>query len=119
MPDGTAAGGTDNQSSQAFSLHLLPEAWEGGIFVLLPDFSLTYNVSRPDATLVLKAGPSFPVAFGEGFAATVGLQAGAAVIGRIGPRTGLLIDVTPRFFFGGDGGGALVTIGIGLVVLPR
>lgn len=140
LPGGTAAGATvgvltgvfttpvaslhviglkANRSSQAFSLHLLPEAWGGGIFVFLPDFSLTYNVSRPDATLVLKAGPSVPLAIGQGFALTFGIQAGAAVVGRIGARAGLLVDVTPHFFFGGDEVGALVTIGFGLVALPK
>ncbi|MBI4419688.1 MAG: hypothetical protein HY560_02600, partial [Gemmatimonadetes bacterium] len=99
----------------AFSVAVPPRGFAYGL-VLGPDLGIAYNVSLPGATLLLKGGGSAVVGIGDGGGgAFPGLHFGAALVARTGARTGLLLDVTEHIYLGVP----VLSIGVGLVALPR
>ena len=82
------------------------------------DVGVAYNASLPGSTVFLKAGVSAAVKGGsDGPYTYLGAHVGAALLARIGERTGLLLDLTGHVY--PSGGAAFWTIGIGLASLPR
>lgn len=142
LPDGIAIGGSmDRFIEDGFGLttlsfrlsdlrrnsvgtevgvSLFPQALVAGGVIVAPDLGAAYNISLPNATLLLKAGGSGIVGLGPGLLAGIpGLHLGAGLIVRAGPRAGVRFDVI-RHFYRYDGRTAPVwSVSFGLTKLPR
>jgi hypothetical protein len=110
-----------NRFSREVSLGVLPEGLREGVLVLLLDAGPVYNAALPNTTVLLKGGVSMVgIMSGGGGGAALGLHLGIGGITRIGPTTGLRLDLSQRFFgLPGDLSVGVLGAGIGLTRLPR
>ena len=142
LPDGDAVGGSmdrlidegfestlmsfrlsqlrQNSVGTEIGVSLFPEALVAGGLILAPDIGPAYNISLPDATVLLKAGGSAIVGLGQGLVAAVpGWHLGAGLIVRAGPRAGVRFDVIRRFYRNEGRTEGMWSLGFGLTYLPR
>jgi hypothetical protein len=102
-----------------FSIGTLPEGFFESLFIALAHFDLTVPVAVGTRSWLLpRAGVSAIVAAGElifdepGFGAAPGFNIGVGLLGRMGERNGLRLDLTHMLLIGDDDVGVTaVTIG--------
>lgn len=142
LPDGAALGGSmdrfiddgfetttlsfrlsqlrQNSVGTEIGLSLFPEALVAGGLIVAPDLGAAYNISLPEATVLLKAGGSGIVGLGPGVAIGIpGLHLGAGLILRAGPRAGVRFDVIRHFYRHDGRTSGMWSLSFGLTKLPR
>jgi uncharacterized membrane protein YdjX (TVP38/TMEM64 family) len=142
LPDGVALGGSmdrfiddgfevttlsfrlselrQNSVGTEFGVSLFPDALVAGGLIMAPDLGPAYNISLPNATVLLKAGGSAIVGLGQGLAVAIpGLHLGAGLILRAGPRAGVRFDVIRHFYRIDGRTETMWSLSFGLTRLPR
>jgi uncharacterized membrane protein YdjX (TVP38/TMEM64 family) len=99
---------------------LFPEALVAAGLIIAPDLGAAYNVSLPNATVLLKAGGSGIIGLGQGLAVAIpGLHLGAGLNVRAGPRAGVRFDVIRHFYQYDRRTLGMWSLSFGLTLLPR
>lgn len=109
-----------NSVGTEVGLSLFPQALVAGGLIIAPDLGAAYNISLPNATVLLKAGGSGLIGLGQGLAIAIpGLHLGAGLIVRAGPRAGVRFDVIRHFYQYDGRTHGMWSLSFGLTLLPR
>jgi hypothetical protein len=109
-----------NSVGTELGVSLFPEALVAGGLIVAPDIGPAYNLSLPNATILLKAGGSGIIGLGSGLAAAIpGLHLGAGLVVRAGPRAGVRFDVIRHFYRIDGRTQGIWSLSFGLTLLPR
>jgi hypothetical protein len=141
LPDGVAVGGSvdrflyegtgvtavsyrltslrQHAMGTEIGVSLFPDALQYGALLLANDLGPAYNISLPGATVLLKAGGSFVLGLGGGFAVMPGVHLGGGVLLRAGPRAALRLDVIRHYYLVEQNFEPIWSVGLGLSTLPR